>query len=129
MALEGNEGGLVVPIVKNADKKNIYELAREIEDLAVKARAITASLEDYSDGTFTITNYGSIGSTYGTPLPNYPETGILGLGRARSMNGAMMLPLSVTYDHRIVDGAVAVGFLNRVKELLSNKEWISKLKY
>jgi len=114
--------GLIVPNVKDADSKSILELAREIESLAEKARKRTLDVADLKGGTFTITNYGSIGGIYGTPILNYPEVGILGVGRIMDRpvaeDGAIkirkVLPLSLTFDHRVVDGAKAQHFLNNV---------------
>ncbi|HEY3347481.1 MAG TPA: dihydrolipoamide acetyltransferase family protein [Nitrospirota bacterium] len=116
------EDGLIVPNVKDADKKTIIEIAREIEDLSAKARKRTLDIRELRGGTFTITNYGSIGGTFATPVLNYPEAGILGVGRlsekAAVEDGAIkvkkVLPLSLTFDHRVLDGAKAQHFLNSV---------------
>jgi len=114
--------GLIVPNVKDADRKSIIELAAEIENLADKARKRTLDIRDLKGGTFTITNYGSIGGIFGTPILNYPEVGILGVGKIMEKpvaeDGAIkvrkVLPLSLTFDHRVVDGAKAQHFLNDV---------------
>jgi len=124
--------GLMVPNVKNADKKSILELAREIEELADRARKRTVDISDLRGGTFTITNYGSIGGIFATPVLNYPEVGILGVGkimeRAIVKNGAIkvarVLPLSLTFDHRVADGATAQHFLNNVVRHLEDPDLI-----
>ena len=137
VALEGNDGGLIVPVIKGADQKSLFQLAAEIQDLSSKAKQRTIDLQELKGGTFTITNYGSVGSIFATPLPNYPESAILGIGSIQNKlilennkpTEIETLPLSLTFDHRIIDGAVAAGFLNKLKELLSNEDWIDKLKY
>ncbi len=114
--------GLIVPNVKDADRKSVIELAAEIERLADMARKRTLDIKDLKGGTFTITNYGSIGGIFGTPILNYPEVGILGIGkiseRPVAEGGAIkvrkVMPLSLTFDHRVVDGAKAQHFLNDV---------------
>ncbi|HAM35052.1 MAG TPA: hypothetical protein DEB40_07585 [Elusimicrobia bacterium] len=116
------QDGLIVPNVKDADKKSILQLARELEDLAQKSRRRTLDVKDLKGGCFTITNYGSIGGLFGTPIINYPEAGILGVGRMADKpvaeQGAIrvkkVLPLSLTFDHRLVDGGHAQHFLNDV---------------
>ena len=116
------QDGLIVPNIKDADKKSILQLARELEDLSRKARARTLEVKDLKGGTFTITNYGSLGGLFGTPIINFPEAGILGVGRMVekpvAADGAIrikkILPLSLTFDHRLVDGAHAQHFLNDV---------------
>ncbi|MGA2192478.1 MAG: dihydrolipoamide acetyltransferase family protein, partial [Nitrospirota bacterium] len=116
------QDGLIVPNVKDADKKSILEIAAEIEDLAERARKRTLSIKELKGGTFTITNYGSIGGMYATPILNYPEAAILGVGKLHEKPVAQMgairvrkvLPLSLTFDHRVVDGATAQHFLNNV---------------
>ncbi|HEX9860904.1 MAG TPA: 2-oxo acid dehydrogenase subunit E2, partial [Nitrospirota bacterium] len=122
--------GLIVPNVKDADRKSIIEIARELESLAAKARKRTLELHELKGGTFTITNYGSIGGIFGTPVLNYPEAGILGLGRIYdkpvAVDGVIkirkVLPLSLTFDHRIVDGATAQHFLNNVIQRLEDPD-------
>ena len=122
------EYGLVVPVVKGVDQKSILDLAKEIFDLAEKAKSRKIDLGDLKGGTFTITNYGSIGGSYGTPIINYPEAAILGIGRAKDMAVVVdskmvirkILPLSLTFDHRILDGAVAGRFLNEIKKHLED---------
>jgi pyruvate dehydrogenase E2 component (dihydrolipoamide acetyltransferase) len=122
--------GLMVPVVKIADSKDLYQLAKEVEDLAEKANSRKIDLTDLQGGTFTITNYGSIGGMYGTPAINYPEAAILGLGKIEQkpvvrdgkVVARYILPLSLTFDHRIFDGAIAGLFLNKVRELLANPQ-------
>lgn len=114
--------GLMVFVVKGADQKNILELAQEISTLAEKARERKIDLADLKGSTFTITNYGVIGASYGTPIINYPEVAILGMGKiedrpvVRSGRIAIrkILPLSLVFDHRVIDGVEATRFLNDV---------------
>ncbi|HEX5482396.1 MAG TPA: 2-oxo acid dehydrogenase subunit E2 [Terriglobia bacterium] len=118
--------GLLVPVVRDAAKKNIIELSAELARLAEKARAKKLTLEEMEGGVFTITNLGGIGGTYFSPIVNYPEVAILGISRAQMepvyVNGEfeprLMLPLSLSYDHRLIDGADAIRFLRWVAEAL-----------
>jgi len=118
--------GLLVPVIKDADQKSLVQLAREISALAEKARTKGVSVEDLEGGTFTVTNLGGLGGTMFTPIVNYPEVGILGLSRAehapvlvdQTFEPRLMLPLSLSYDHRLIDGADAVRFLRWVAERL-----------
>ncbi len=115
------ERGLLVPVIRNVDRKNIIQIAVELAQLAEKARTGKIALEDLQGGTFTITNLGGIGGTHFTPIINFPEVAILGIGRARtepSFQGKdgccqprLMLPLSLSYDHRLIDGADGARFL------------------
>ena len=122
------EKGLLVPVLRDADRKNIPQIARELVEIADAARSGTFKVEDLRGGTFTISNLGAIGGTYSTPIINPPEAAILLIGRSRMLpqwiDGAfqprLMMPLSITYDHRIVDGAAAQRFLNDVKGYLAN---------
>ncbi|MFP7699509.1 MAG: dihydrolipoamide acetyltransferase family protein [Candidatus Phytoplasma pyri] len=122
------ENGLIVPNIKNANKMNILELAKELEIIAKETRERKVSIEKLKNGTFTITNFGAIDLTYGTPIINYPETAILGIGKIikkpiveqEKIIIANMLPLSLTIDHRIIDGADGGRFLKRFKEILNN---------
>jgi pyruvate dehydrogenase E2 component (dihydrolipoamide acetyltransferase) len=124
------DDGLIVPVVKGADQKTMVDLAEEVHKLADMANARKLDLADLKGGTFTITNYGVFGSTYGTPIINYPEVAILGVGRIMDMplvvNGEIkarkVLPLSLTFDHRAFDGAEAARFVNDVKRYLENPE-------
>jgi 2-oxoglutarate dehydrogenase E2 component (dihydrolipoamide succinyltransferase) len=124
----GAEGGLVVPVVRDADRKSFAELEREIAQLAEKARNNTLTLEDLRGGTFTITNGGVYGSLMSTPILSPPQVGILGMHKIQprpiAVDGQVvirpMMYLALTYDHRIVDGREAVQFLVRVKELVED---------
>ena len=126
------QDGLIVPNVKDADRKSIIDIAKDIEALSEKARKRTLEVRDLKGGTFTITNYGSIGGIFGTPILNYPEVGILGVGRISEkpvvVDGALkikkVLPLSLTFDHRVVDGATAQHFLNNVIRALEDPDII-----
>jgi pyruvate dehydrogenase E2 component (dihydrolipoamide acetyltransferase) len=118
--------GLLVPVVRDVDKKNIVQLAVELSGLAEKARSRKLSLEDMEGSVFTITNLGGIGGTGFSPIVNYPEVAILGISRSRFepvyLNGQfeprLMLPVSLSYDHRLIDGADAARFLRWVAEAL-----------
>jgi pyruvate dehydrogenase E2 component (dihydrolipoamide acetyltransferase) len=121
------ERGLAVPVLRDADRMSIPEIARQLQTLAESARDGSISLEQLRGGTFTISNLGAVGGTYSTPIINPPEVAILLAGRTRKMpvyvgeklEGRLMMPLSLTYDHRVVDGAAAARFLNEVKKYLS----------
>lgn len=121
------EHGLIVPVIKNADQKSLTEISVEMNALAEKARNKKTGLEDMQGGSMTITNLGGIGGTYFTPIINTPEVAILGVSRGSLepvWNGhgvfepRLMLPLSLSYDHRIIDGADAIRFLRFVVESL-----------
>lgn len=124
--------GLMVPVVKNVKEKSILQLADELTKLSEKARSRTIDLADLKGGTFTITNYGAVGGIYGSPIINYPEVAILGLGRIQEkpvvVEGRIevrkMLPLSLSFDHRVVDGAEAARFLNTVIDHLEDPDLI-----
>jgi 2-oxoglutarate dehydrogenase E2 component (dihydrolipoamide succinyltransferase) len=124
----GAEGGLVVPVVRDADRKSFAELERAIAELAEKARTNTLALEDLRGGTFTITNGGVYGSLMSTPILSPPQVGILGMHKIQprpiAIDGQVvvrpMMYLALTYDHRLVDGREAVQFLVRVKELVED---------
>ena len=126
----GAEGGLVVPVVRDADRLTFAQIEKTIEELAVKARANTLSIQDLQGGTFTITNGGVFGSLLSTPILNPPQVGILGLHkieeRPMARDGQVvirpMMYVALTYDHRIVDGREAVQFLVKVKELIEDPE-------
>ena len=129
------EDGLMVPVVKVADQKEIMEIAAEIEELSKKAAERSIDLGDLKGGTFTITNYGALGGTYGNPIINFPEAAILGVGRIREMpwvwKGQVVprkvLPLSLTWDHRIMDGAQAAKFMGELIRYLENPELVLAL--
>ena len=114
--------GLVVPNLRNTDRNSIPDIARQLSLLAENARTNNFTIDDTRGGTFTISNLGAIGGTYSTPIVNVPETAILLVGRSRKMpvvigdeiQVRLMMPLSLSYDHRLVDGATAARFLNEV---------------
>ncbi|HEU5012807.1 MAG TPA: 2-oxoglutarate dehydrogenase complex dihydrolipoyllysine-residue succinyltransferase [Roseiflexaceae bacterium] len=126
----GVEEGLVVPVVRDADRKSFAQLEREIGELAKRAREGTLGLNDLQGGTFTITNGGVYGSLMSTPILNAPQVGILGMHKTQErpvvVNGEIvvrpMMYVALSYDHRIVDGSEAVRFLVRVKELAEDPE-------
>ncbi|MGO1368368.1 MAG: dihydrolipoamide acetyltransferase family protein [Senegalia sp. (in: firmicutes)] len=120
--------GLMVPVVKDADKKGILEISKEMNDLIERSQDRKISLDDLRGGTFSITNYGAVGSSYGVPVIKYPEAAIIGIGRITKkpvvIDGEIVIrdlvPISLSIDHRIVDGADAGRFLNKVKEFLQD---------
>lgn len=120
--------GLVVPVIKDADKLSIWQIAQKITELSDKAHDRKLTLDDMREGTFTLTNYGSIGGIFATPVINYPQAGILGIGRIVKkpvVKGdqiiiGYILPLSLSVDHRIVDGGDASRFMNRIVEYLND---------
>jgi 2-oxoglutarate dehydrogenase E2 component (dihydrolipoamide succinyltransferase) len=126
----GAEEGLVVPVLRDADRMGLIEIERTVKALAKKADDGTLSLEDLRGGTFTITNGGVFGSLLSTPILNPPQVGILGLHKVQerpvardgSIVARPMMYLALSYDHRIVDGREAVQFLVRVKELIEDPE-------
>ena len=128
----GAEGGLVVPVIRDADRKSFAAIELEIRDFAKRAQDGTLSLEDLKGGTFTITNGGVFGSLMSTPILNPPQVGILGLhkiaDRVVPVNGQPvirpMMYVALTYDHRLVDGREAVQFLVRIKEYIEDPAWM-----
>jgi pyruvate dehydrogenase E2 component (dihydrolipoamide acetyltransferase) len=112
------DAGLIVPVIRDADKKDLLELSRELEDLADKARARKLSVEELKGGTFTISNQGGIGGAHFTPIVNKPEVAILGLGRGAMkavvretrIEPRLLLPIGLSYDHRVIDGGAAARF-------------------
>ncbi|MCD2203223.1 dihydrolipoamide acetyltransferase family protein [Halobacterium sp. KA-6] len=122
--------GLMVPVVKHVDQKSILDIAAEVNELAAKARDRSISRSEMQGGTFTITNFGAVGGEYATPIINYPETAILGLGgiderpvaEDGEVRAAQTLPLSLSIDHRVIDGAEAARFTNHVMERLTDPE-------
>jgi pyruvate dehydrogenase E2 component (dihydrolipoamide acetyltransferase) len=122
------DAGLMVPVVEDVDEKGLFELAAEVRDLASRARERKLKPAEMKGGTFSITNFGAIGGEYATPIINYPETAILGLGaieerpvvRDGEVVAAPTLPLSLSIDHRVIDGAVAAEFANTVMEHLEH---------
>jgi pyruvate dehydrogenase E2 component (dihydrolipoamide acetyltransferase) len=121
------ERGLVVPVIRDADRKSISQIATEVDELASTVREGQFDLDLLKGGTFTVSNLGSVGGTYSTPIINPPQVAILLVGRTRTMPQIvddtvvprLMMPLSITYDHRLVDGAAAARFLNEVKGFLA----------
>jgi pyruvate dehydrogenase E2 component (dihydrolipoamide acetyltransferase) len=120
--------GLVVPVIRDADRLSVFQTAKQIGELASKARERKLTMDDMKGGSFSITSFGSIGGIYATPVINYPQAGILGIGRILKtpivredeiVIGNMM-PLSLTVDHRIVDGGETTRFLKRVMEYLAD---------
>ncbi len=122
------DDGLIVPVLKGADKKDLFGIAKEIGEIAKRARNRKLQIEELRGGSFSITNLGSIGVKYFTPVVNYPESAILGLGRIEDkavvvkgkVQVSKIIPLSLTYDHRIIDGAAASRFMLDLIELLEN---------
>jgi 2-oxoglutarate dehydrogenase E2 component (dihydrolipoamide succinyltransferase) len=129
---EGGKGGLIVPVIKHAQEKNLVGLANAVNNLAQKARSKNLNPDDLVGGTITLTNYGSVGNLMGTPIINQPQVAIIGTGaiekrpvvRETSEGDVIairhMMYLSMSYDHRIIDGAHGGAFLNRVKQLLED---------
>ena len=124
---EQGDKGLVVPVIRNADGKSLVEISILAKQLSQKARAEKLVPDEMTGGTFTVSNFGSVGvSSYSTPIINIPESGILGIGRLTKKpivkNDAIviapMLPYSLTHDHRVTDGAAAEGFLGILKQLV-----------
>ncbi|WP_339250193.1 2-oxoglutarate dehydrogenase complex dihydrolipoyllysine-residue succinyltransferase [Sporosarcina sp. FSL W8-0480] len=124
------EGGLVVPIVRDADRKNFAEIEANIGELALKARDNKLTIADMSGGSFTITNGGVFGSLFSTPILNGTQVGILGMHTIQKRPVAVgdkveirpMMYVALSYDHRVIDGKDSVGFLKMVKELIENPE-------
>jgi pyruvate dehydrogenase E2 component (dihydrolipoamide acetyltransferase) len=124
-------GGLTVPVLRNADAKNITSLTRELADLAEKARQGTLTQDELSGGTFTVSNVGMVGIEIFTPIINYPQTAIMGVGTvtrlprfaddtSEAIVSRNIMKLSLTYDHRVIDGAPAARFSLKVREYLQN---------
>ncbi len=122
------ENGLLVPVIRDVEKKSIVELSQELTAVAERARQRKLDSKDITGGTFTITNLGGIGGTSFTPIVNYPEVAILGISRSRlepvvyqgDIVPRLMMPLSLSYDHRVIDGAAAARFTRRLSEMLEN---------
>lgn len=125
------ESGLIVPVIRDADKKSLLQLAKELADVAEKTRQRKVSVDDLRGGSFTISNLGSIGGTHFTPIINKPEVAILGVGRGvhrpvyvksgtkQTLEPRIMLPLGLSYDHRVIDGADGARF---IREIVTNLE-------
>jgi len=130
IAVALDEGmGLIVPVIRNADEKNVAGLQRSIVDLATRARSRQLKPDEVQGGTFTITNFGSFGSIFATPVINQPQVGILGVGAVEKVPAVVegdaiairsQAYLALTFDHRLVDGALADQFCQKVKKVLQN---------
>lgn len=124
------ENGLMVPVIRNADQMGVLEISRHIARLAHAARQRTIPANELSGSTFTISNFGSLGGRFGTPIINYPEAGILAVGRAREgvvvrrgmLGVGKLLPLSLSADHRVIDGATSSTALAKIMELLQTPD-------
>jgi pyruvate dehydrogenase E2 component (dihydrolipoamide acetyltransferase) len=124
--------GLVAAVIRDADKQSLGDLARAARDLADRARSGRLSPDEMADGTFTVTNLGTVGVEYFTPIINPPQAGILGVGkimekpvvRHGGIHVRSMMTLSLVFDHRLIDGAPAARFLTKVKELLEQPAWM-----
>lgn len=122
------DAGLMVPVVDDVDRKGLLQIASEMNERVLKARERSITREEMQGGTFTITNFGAVGGEYATPIINYPETAILGLGeikeKPRVVDGEVVprkvMTLSLSIDHRVIDGAIAGQFANTVKRYLNN---------
>ncbi len=127
VALDGGSG-LIVPVIRGADEKNVVGLQRSIVDLAARARSRQLKPDEVAGGTFSITNFGSFGSVFATPVINQPQVGILGVGAVEKVpvviDDAIAIRsvayLALTFDHRLVDGALADQFVQKIKEVLEN---------
>lgn len=128
IAMAREKGGLIVPVMHHVEKMNLIEIAQKLEELTEKARAEKLSIEDVRGGTFTITNVGMLGVIFNTPIINTPESAILGVGavvkRPVVVDDQIVIRhrmyLSLSYDHRVIDGLPAIRFLQRVRQLLEN---------
>jgi len=122
------ENGLIVPVIRNADEKNVVGLQRSVADLAARARSRQLRPDEVQAGTFSVTNFGSFGSIFATPVINQPQVAILGVGSVEKepvvVDDAIairsMCYLALTFDHRLIDGALADQFTARVKNILEN---------
>ena len=132
MATSLPDGNLIVPVIKNANEKSLTGLARAVNDLAGRARSYKLKPDDITGGTFTVTNIGSFDNLAGTPIINQPQAAILGTGAVRKRPAVVETPdgdmiairhimiLSLSYDHRVIDGSLAGKFLKKIKEFLEN---------
>jgi len=124
------DSGLMVPVIRNADRMGVLEISRHIARLAHAARDRSIPANELSGSTFTISNFGSLGGRFGTPIINYPEAGILAIGRAREgvvvrrgmLGVGKLLPLSLSADHRVIDGATSASALAKIIELLQSPD-------
>jgi len=132
MATALPDGNLIVPVIKKADEKSLLGLTREVNDLAGRARQNKLKPDEITGGTFTITNYGTVGNLMGTPIINQPQCAILGIGAIRKMPAVIETPsgdsigirhilyLSLSYDHRVIDGALGGMFIKQLKDNLES---------
>ncbi len=122
------EAGLIVPVIRDVDKKSLLQLSKELQDIAAKTRSRKIAAEDLKGGTFTISNQGGIGGAHFTPIINRPEVAILGLGRSvqkpvvrnNTIEIRTMMPVCVSYDHRLIDGGNAARFITQIVQALEN---------
>jgi pyruvate dehydrogenase E2 component (dihydrolipoamide acetyltransferase) len=122
------EQGLLVPVIRDVDKKDLFQLSKDVHDLAEKARARKVSLEEMKGGTFTISNQGGIGGAHFTPIINKPEVAILGLGRGSmkpvvregKIEPRLIMPIALSYDHRVIDGGEAARFTVELVQAFQN---------
>jgi pyruvate dehydrogenase E2 component (dihydrolipoamide acetyltransferase) len=123
------EQGLLVPVIRDVDKKDLFQLSKDVQELAEKARARKISLEEMKGGTFTISNQGGIGGAHFTPIINKPEVAILGLGRGalkavvtkeKKIEPRLMMPIALSYDHRVIDGGEAARFTVELVQAFEN---------
>jgi pyruvate dehydrogenase E2 component (dihydrolipoamide acetyltransferase) len=122
------ERGLIVPVIRNADTLSLSDIARELHSITDRVRGNRFVIEDLRGGTFTVTNLGALGGIFSTPIINHPEVAILGVGRSRAVPGIEggqlrevdTLPLSLSFDHRVTDGANAARFMGEITECLAN---------
>jgi 2-oxoglutarate dehydrogenase E2 component (dihydrolipoamide succinyltransferase) len=128
------EGGLIVPVIRNADEKNVAGLQRSIVDLATRARSRQLKPDEVAGGTFSITNFGSFGSIFATPVINQPQVAILGVGAVEKVPAVVegdaiairsQAHLALTFDHRLIDGALADQFCQKVKSIL--EKWSTEI--
>jgi pyruvate/2-oxoglutarate dehydrogenase complex dihydrolipoamide acyltransferase (E2) component len=124
------ERGLITPVIRDADRKNAVTIAEELDELSSRGREGNISAEDFKGGSFTVTNSGVFGALFFTPILNYPQCGVLGVGRISpapvvrgdAVVASLVMYLSLTYDHRVVDGETAVRFLQRIRFYLENPD-------
>jgi pyruvate dehydrogenase E2 component (dihydrolipoamide acetyltransferase) len=122
------EQGLIVPVLRDADKKSLLQIAKELEVIAQKARERKVTLDELKGGTFTISNQGGIGGAHFTPIINKPEVAILGIGRGAlkpvvregKVEIRLLVPLGLSYDHRVIDGAMAARFMVDLVKAVEN---------
>ena len=130
------DSGLVVPVIKDVDQKNLQDIASELDVLAEKARTKSLSVEDIQGATFTLSNLGGLGASHFTPIVNSPEVAILGTGRAtfqptydektKKLSNRLMMPVALSYDHRVIDGADGARFMAELVHNIENfdKKWV-----